>query len=185
MMRARLVAKQVIAGAVLAVVFLCMVGCGDPTAEMLEGMATRVAPDGETPLAYEAELCIEEARIRVLVADTPQERAAGLSGYPGLPEDTGMLFVFPEPRQPSFWMKEMEFVLDIIWIADGRVVQIDASVPPAPKDTPDDQLPRYRPDEPITHVLELNAGAAARYGITVGSRVAPCPDGTPPAGNGG
>ena len=185
MKRARLVARNVVAGAVLAVVVLCIAGCGDPTAELLEGVATRVSSDEQTPSAYEAELCSNETRIRVLVADTPQERAAGLSGYDGLPEDTGMLFVFPEPRQPSFWMKGMEFALDIIWIADGRVVQIDASVLPAPKDTPDDQLPRYRPDEPITHVLELSAGSADRLGITVGDRIALCTDGTPTPGNGG
>ena len=57
--------------------------------------------------------------INVLVADTPQERAVGLSGYAGLPENVGMLFVFPEPRQPSFWMKGMEFSLDLVWIREG------------------------------------------------------------------
>ena len=87
-----------------------------------------------------------------------------------------MLFVFPEPRQPSFWMRGVLFALDLIWIRDGMVVQIDASVPPSPKDTPDDQLPRYQPDEPITHVLELTAGSAARYGITIGDHVVPCSD---------
>ncbi|MCY4436681.1 MAG: DUF192 domain-containing protein [Chloroflexi bacterium] len=142
-------------------------------------MATRVASDEQVPLAFEDELCVNEARIRVQVADTPSERAAGLSGYAGLPEDAGMLFVLPEPQQPTFWMKGMLFALDIIWIRDGTVVQIHASVPPQPPDTPDDQLPRYRPDEPITHVLELNAGSAERFGITIGSRIASCADETP------
>ena len=177
--------KCVAVCAVPAIAIFCLVACEDPTAELLEGPASRVLSDEQTPSAYEGELCVNEARINVLVADTPQERAAGLSGYPGLPEDAGMLFVFPEPRQPSFWMKGMEFALDVIWIADGTVVRIDASVPPAPKDTPDDQLPRYRPNEPVTHVLELAAGSAARYGITVGSRIAPCPDPMPTPGNGG
>ena len=154
-------------------------GCGDPTAELLEGMAARVASGGETSLPYEDALCVNDARIDVLVADTPQERAAGLSGYAGLPDDAGMLFVFAEPTQPSFWMKGMRFSLDIIWIRDSAVAQIDAAVPPPASDTPDAELPRYQPDEPITHVLELPAGAAARYGITVGDRIAPCADATP------
>ena len=89
-----------------------------------------------------------------------------------------MLFVFPEPRQPSFWMKGMEFSLDLVWIREDTVVQIDASVPPPPPNTPDDQLPRYHPTEPITHVLELTAGSAAHYGISVGDHIAPCPDET-------
>ncbi len=170
---------------VILLLTIAALGCGDPTAELLEGMATGVASDEEMPLEYEAELCHNAARIRVLVADTPSERAAGLSGYAGLPEDSGMLFVLAEPQQPSFWMKGMLFALDIIWIRDGTVVQIHAAVPPAPKDTPDDQLPRYRPDEPITHVLELTAGSAARYGISVGDHIALCSDETPTAGNGG
>ena len=170
---------KVVVSIVVVLAFISVLGCGDPTAELLEGMATRVASDGDAQLSYEVELCVNEARIRVLVADTLEERAAGLSGYAGLPDDAGMLFVFAEPTQPSFWMKGMEFALDIIWIRDSTVVQIDASVPPPPEDTADDELPRYRPDEPITHVLELNAGSAARLGITVGDRIAPCADATP------
>ena len=166
----------VIASAVLMIASLIVLGCGPPGTVPRESAETPSAPVEGTPLAYEAVLCINEARINVLVADTPQERAAGLSGYAGLPENVGMLFVFPEPRQPSFWMRGVLFALDLIWIRDGMVVQIDASVPPSPKDTPDDQLPRYQPDEPITHVLELTAGSAARYGITIGDHVVPCSD---------
>lgn len=171
---------RLLASIVILLLPLFVLGCGDPTAELLEGTATRVASRGEAPLAYEAVLCVNEARINVLVADTPDERAAGLSGYPGLPEDAGMLFVYAEPQQATFWMKGMEFALDMIWIRDGIVVQIHADVPPAPSDTPDNNLPRYFPNEPITHVLELNAGAAERLGITIGSRIEPCTDATPP-----
>ena len=140
------VIERVLLNTVLVVAILSVLGCGPPGTAPRESAATPSAPVEGTPLAYEAVLCINEARINVLVADTPQERAAGLSGYPGLPENVGMLFVFPEPRQPSFWMKGMEFSLDLVWIRDGIVVQIDASVPPPPPNTPDDQLPRYQPD---------------------------------------
>ena len=166
----------VIASAVLMIASLIVLGCGPPGTAPREGAETPSAPVEGTPQSYEGVLCINEARINVLYADTPQERAAGLSGYPGLPKDAGMLFVFPELRQPSFWMKGMEFALDLIWIRDGTVVQIHVSVPPPPPDTPDDQLPRYHPTEPITHVLELTAGSAARYGITIGDHVVPCSD---------
>ena len=178
----RFLAMVALATVALATATLFVLGCGDPTAELLEGVAARATSDEQTPLAYEAVLCVHDSRINVLVADTPAERAAGLSGYDELPEDAGMLFVFAEPWQPSFWMKGMRFALDIIWIRDDTVVQIHAAVPPPPPDTPDDQLPRYRPNHPITHVLELNAGAAARLGIAVGDRIALCADGTPTAG---
>ena len=173
------VAGRGVLNTVLLIAILSVLGCGPPGTAPRESAATPSVPVEGTPLSYEAVLCVNEARINVLVADTPQERAAGLSGYPGLPENAGMLFVFPEPRQPSFWMKGMEFSLDLVWIRDGIVVQIDASVPPSPKDTPDDQLPRYQPTEPITHVLELAAGSAAHYGITVGDRITPCTEAAP------
>ena len=172
------VIERVLLNTVLVVAILSVLGCGPPGTAPRESVETPSAPVEGTPLAYEAVLCINEARINVLVADTPQERAAGLSGYAGLPENVGMLFVFPEPRQPSFWMKGMEFPLDLVWIRDGTVVQIDTAVPPPPPNTPDDQLPRYHPTEPITHVLELTAGSAARYSIIVGYRITPCPDET-------
>ena len=177
------VVERGVLNTVLLIAILSVLGCGPPGTVPRESAATPSAPVEGTPLAYEAVLCINEARINVLVADTPQERAAGLSGYAGLPENVGMLFVFPEPRQPSFWMKGMEFSLDLVWIREDTVVQINASVPPPPPNTPDEQLPRYHPTEPITHVLELTVGSAARYGITVGDRVIPCTDATltPPA----
>ena len=172
------VIERLLLNTVLVVAILSVLGCGPPGTAPRKGAETPSAPVEGTPLSYEAVLCVNEARINVLFADTPQERAAGLSGYPGLPEDAGMLFVFPEPRQPSFWMRGVLFALDLIWIRDGMVVQINASVPPPPPNTPDDQLPRYQPTEPITHVLELAAGSAARYGITVGDRVIHCTDAT-------
>ncbi len=174
--------RRSLIGAAVAIAALAALGCGDPTAELLEGTATRVTVAGQK-LAYETELCVDSARIMVIVADTLPERSAGLSGYAGLPDDAGMLFVLDGQQQPSFWMKDMRFSIDIIWLRAGVVVQIDADVPHPPLDTPDAQLPRYRPSEPVTHVLELSAGGAERYGIAVGSRIEPCGagSGTPSA----
>jgi hypothetical protein len=170
--------KHGVVGAALAIVAVFLISCGDPTAELLEGLATRVASGEPTPLPYEGVLCVNEARINVLIADTTAERAAGLSGYRSLPEDAGMLFIFPGPTQPAFWMKGMRMSIDIIWISYVAVVQIDAAVLPPAEGSTDDQLLRYRPSQPITHVLEVPAGAAERHGITVGSRIAPCTDAT-------
>ncbi len=181
---AKITLRHLVAGAALAVLILSAVGCGDPTAELLEGSATRVASGEEAPLAFEAELCVGGARIRVLVADTQSERAAGLSGYAGLPENAGMLFVFPEPQRPTFWMKGMQFAIDIIWIRDGTVVQIHDSVAPPANGATDDQLPRYQPSQPITHVLELTAGSVDSLGITIGSRVEFCPEVSPTPNSG-
>ena len=60
-------------------------------------------------------------------ARTQEDRAQGLSGRESLAADAGMLFVFEAERRPGFWMREMQFPLDFIWIsAEGVVVNVKA-----------------------------------------------------------
>ena len=76
-----------------------------------------------------------------------------------------MLFVFPQPAQHSFWMKDMNFPLDFIWIRNSRVTQVSTHVPAT-------QPPvTLAPDQPIDQVLEVNAGFIEKYGIKVGDAV--------------
>ena len=115
---------------------------------------------------------IKDAEFRVEVADTPLLRERGLSGRRYLEEREGMLYIPDGADAGPFWMKEMLFSLDFIWI-DGecRVVDINpyARVPEA--GTPDDRLRRYYPYPSATYTLEVNAGEAERFGIEVGDKV--------------
>ena len=123
-----------------------------------------------------------EVRIGGLVitaelARTAGERTKGLSGRPSLPEDAGMLFVFPSEQQPTFWMKDMRFPLDFVWIsADHHVVAVTANVPPPAPGTPDGALPEYSPDRPVLYALEVNGGVTARSGVLAGDLVTFTPD---------
>src|SRR3989344_3154807 len=102
---------------------------------------------------------IGTARFAVELARDDAAVRKGLSGRPALPEDTGMLFLFPEPYRYRFWMPDMHFPIDIIWIANDIVVDITEEVPP------EDDLANpdfYRPRTPARYVLEINAGAARR-----------------------
>ena len=66
----------------------------------------------------------------VEIADDAAERAQGLSGRDPLPEDGGMLFVYQEPVVPGFWMRQMRFPLDFVWIGeDCEVVDVTPNVP--------------------------------------------------------
>ena len=104
--------------------------------------------------------------VRVVVADTPAERAQGLSGVGGLAEDEGMLFVFPKDGEPSFWMKDMLFPIDMLWIdAAGRVVFIVPSV------SPNTYPHAFTPNTPSRYVMELPAGFAMQHKIEVGSKL--------------
>ena len=106
------------------------------------------------------------------LALTPGERAQGLSGRPSLDTDRAMLFVYERDGPLWFWMPDMHFPLDMVWIrADCTVAGVTADVPNPPLDTPRDQLPRYPASEPVRFVLEINAGQAETQEIIPGSPV--------------
>src|SRR5574337_1763101 len=68
--------------------------------------------------------------IRVEVARTAREQARGLGGRASLPRGEGMLFPFDAIERRTFWMKGMLIPLDIVWIREGKVVTINANIPP-------------------------------------------------------
>lgn len=123
-----------------------------------------------TPALEQKEILVGETAITVEVAKTDEERRQGLSGREPLRENTGMLFDFDENSRPSFWMKDMNFAIDIIWIDDGEVVAIKKEVQPEP-DTPEEELTLYPAPQPIDYVLEVNAGYSEENNIEVGDSV--------------
>lgn len=104
----------------------------------------------------------------VEIADTSDKRSLGLSGRSSIDDRTGMLFVFDQPTNPAFWMKNMLIPIDIIWISNTTVVGFEEKVRAQPAG---EELKRYRPGQLITHVLEVPAGTVESYGITIGSTI--------------
>jgi uncharacterized membrane protein (UPF0127 family) len=113
---------------------------------------------------------VGDATVTADVADDDAERALGLGGRKRLGRDAGMYFVLPN-ASPTFWMKGMLIPLDMIWIKDGRVVDISARVPEPRPGTSESRLPIYSPDRPADRVLEVNSGWAQRNGVEPGDRV--------------
>ena len=112
------------------------------------------------------------AAFTVDLAITQEERSQGLSGRPSLDAGMGMLFVFEEPALLRFWMRDMNFPLDMVWIgSDCTVVDVTQNAPVPPEDQAAYQLPLYSPRSPAQYVLELNAGEAGARGIGLGSVV--------------
>ena len=106
-----------------------------------------------------------EVRVRVEVADDPAERAKGLMYRKTLGENRGMLFVFPEERELSFWMKNTLIPLSIAYIdSEGRIVDI-LNMKPL-----DDKPPHYVSSEPAQYALEVNQGFFKKRGVKVGDR---------------
>jgi uncharacterized membrane protein (UPF0127 family) len=123
------------------------------------------ADDGPGPAAI---VEVGGTTVRADVADDEPSRRRGLAGRASLEDDEGMLFLLPDDS-PAFWMKGMRFPIDIVWIDDGRVVDVTADVPP-PRG-PNARLSTYSPDRPANRALEVNAGWAARHGVTRGEAV--------------
>lgn len=103
---------------------------------------------------------------QLYLADTDALRAQGLSGKSGLPERFGMMFTFPQTGIHPFWMKDMKFPLDIMWVRNGIVVEIWENAP-LPQDG---QIPLYEPKELADEVYEFPAGFAKENGIKVGDQ---------------
>lgn len=108
----------------------------------------------------------------VEVAKTESDRKTGLSGRTSLDKNSGMLFVFATTDvRPRFWMKDMKFPIDIIWIDNNKIVQISENIPILIKELPDDKISFYVPRQPVDYVLEVTAGTAKNEGIKVGDSV--------------
>lgn len=109
---------------------------------------------------------IDEARFEVQLADTVAERRQGLSGQDALENDEGMLFVFEEKGKHGFWMKDMKFSIDIIWIDENlTVIHLEEGVSP-------DTFPEsFAPSVDAHYVLEVYTGQAEAQGIDLGDRV--------------
>lgn len=144
---------------------LVLAGCGDAGDDTT---AATAAP--ERPPADTAALRVGDAVVRAEVADDDAERALGLGGRDSLARDAGMYFELTSDA-PRIWMKGMRFPLDLVWISDGRVVDVTARVPDEPPGTPDAELPIYSPARPANRLLEVNAGWAKRNGVRVGDEV--------------
>jgi uncharacterized membrane protein (UPF0127 family) len=118
-----------------------------------------------------AEIVVGDTPLTVELALASDEQSLGLGYRNGLEPGTGMLFVFPEPAERSFWMKGMRFCLDIIWIANGEVVGAAENACPDPEGTADADRPNYLSEVPVTHVLEVPAGWIDEHGYGPGTTV--------------
>ena len=107
-----------------------------------------------------------EGDIQTEVSDTSSSRELGLSFRKEMQIGEGMLFVFDTPGKYGFWMKDMNFPLDIIWLdKEGRVVYLVDSVAVS-------TFPGVFMNDPqAKYVLELNAGVASKLGIYLGTKL--------------
>lgn len=121
-----------------------------------------IAPDPpQSPRDYspsgKALVCVQ-----LEVADTNEKRMQGLSGREVLPNDMGMLFVFDQPSEQCFWMKDMNFAIDMIFVDDTkRVIDVQEAVAP-------DTYPKNFCKDNTKYVIEVAAGVSRQAGVQAG-----------------
>lgn len=115
-------------------------------------------------LPTKSTVTLKDLSLAVELAQTPKQWEHGLSDRDGLDNSDGMLFIFPQYHVPVFWMKDMRFPIDIIWISGNKVVDITPSAPVETSDT----LPTYSPHSAVNMVLETAAGWAKDHDIAIG-----------------
>ena len=110
-------------------------------------------------------ISIKGRLLTVELATTPTSRGCGLSQRESLPFDHGMLFIFPDYRSRSFWMKDTLMPLTIAFLdRSGNIIDIQEM-------TPMQIEPPYRSVEPASFALEVNQGWFRAHGIEIGDLV--------------
>ena len=119
-------------------------------------------------IRHDVTILMPKGALEVEVADTRASRELGLSGREKMGDDEGLLFIFNEPGRYGFWMKDMKFSLDMVWInQNGIVVDIERNVTPASYK----EKKTYINQSEASYVLEMNAGMAEKFGLYLGSKV--------------
>ncbi len=112
-----------------------------------------------------SKIVINGKTIYVEIADTEEKRTKGLSNHKPLQENEGMLFIFKTPDYYGFWMKNMTFDLDFIWINNYKVVDLTKNV------SHRNQNAIYIPSNPANMVLEVNAGFILKNNIHINDKI--------------
>ena len=112
------------------------------------------------------EIILEGKTFSVEIADMDVTRVLGLSGHAPLGDDEGMFFIFEHPGKYGFWMKDMTFPIDIIWIDQNfKIVHIENAISP-------ETYPKiFYPKIPALYVLEIKASVAQKLDLKIADNV--------------
>ncbi len=103
---------------------------------------------------------------KIYLVSNSHDRTIGLSGFESISDDEAMVFIFNYPAKYSFWMKDMKFPIDIIWVGeDGKIADMKESA--QPQDFPE----TYTPKNNAQYVIELQSGFIKRHNLSLGQKV--------------
>ena len=112
---------------------------------------------------------ISGVKFNLEIAQTDKQKEVGLAKYKNIQKNFAMYFPFERKDYYSFWMKDMKFPIDILYIDNGRIVAIFKNVQ-NPK-TNNEKLIVYKPEKLADSVLEISAGLSDEYGFKIGDKL--------------
>ncbi len=115
----------------------------------------------------QAKVLINQQTFSVEIVDKPREMMRGLSGRASLAKNHGLLFIYPDKNYLTFWMKGMNFPIDLLWIDGDKIVGLEKNMLPEPG-VVDGSLKRYNSPQTVSKVLEVPAGSIEAANIKLG-----------------
>jgi hypothetical protein len=149
---------------ILMVVALLVFACKEEPKKTIATQSIDFTHEGDLTIFLNASDTIK-TKINIEFAETDYETQTGLMYRKGMDNNQGMLFIFPDERMHSFYMKNTEFPLDIIYIKENlKIASFQENAQPLNETGLSSQVP-------IKYVLEINGGLAQELGLSIGDSI--------------
>ncbi len=149
---------------ILMVVALLAFSCKEEPKKTITTQSIDFTHEGDITIFLNASDTVK-TKFNIEFAETDYETQTGLMYRKGMDDNQGMLFIFPDQRMHSFYMKNTEFPLDIIYIKeDLKIASFQENAQPLNETGLSSQVP-------IKYVLEINGGLAQELGLSIGDSI--------------
>lgn len=144
-----------------------ILSCKSYATELQDSNKTSVNNPDFYPQYKKTTVSINGFKVLLALASTDEQRIKGLSGLEKLNENEGMLFLFDQPSKQGFWMNEMKFPIDIIWLdSNSRVIHTERNLEPCRIFM---ACHVYTPQVDSLYVIELRSGFTNDHSIKNGT----------------
>jgi uncharacterized protein len=108
---------------------------------------------------------------KIEIAQSLEAKKFGLLGRESIADDEAMLFIFSDKKIRSFWMKDMNFNIDLLWIDNNTIIGLEKNMQALDYTGMGYDLPRYTSLQPIDKVLEIKSGSIENLDIKIGDTI--------------
>lgn len=144
---------------------LLLFSCKNDPNKVIKTEPIAFKKEGELTI-YKSETDSVLVQLNIEIADSEYETQTGLMYRQSMEDEQGMLFIFPDVAMHSFYMKNTEFPLDLIFIKeDMKIGSVQENAQPLSESSLSSKVP-------VQYVLEVNAGLAKKWGLQIGDSIA-------------